>query len=190
MMDRVPGQPLAMEGPLRLPPWAVVSPRRLAHVRRVVALLEQWAVALRLEPAERDAWRDAGWWHDALRDEAPGVLRAQVPDAAIPAAACHGVAAAVRLAIEGEARADVLEAVRWHTLGSADWARTGRALYLADYLEPGRGFARAERAFLAQSVPVDFDGVLRQVVRLRLEAALRDGLALHERTVALWHAVR
>ena len=38
----------------------------------------------------------------------------------------HGPAAAARLAREGETRADVLEAIRWHTLGSAHWGRTGQ----------------------------------------------------------------
>ena len=54
-------------------------------------------------------------------------------------------------------------AVRYHTVGYLDWDRTGRALYMADFLEPGRSFARRDRAFLAAQVPHDFDGVFRQV---------------------------
>jgi 2-amino-4-hydroxy-6-hydroxymethyldihydropteridine diphosphokinase len=101
----------------------------------------------------------------------------------------HGPAAAVRLEREGEKRTDVLEAVRWHTVGNGTWARTGRALYMADFLEPGRSFARADRAFLSAHVPSDFDGVFRQVVRQRLEWSLREGNRLYPETVALWNDV-
>jgi hypothetical protein len=62
-------------------------------------------------------------------------------------------------------------------MGSAGWDRVGRALYMADFLEPGRNFMRADRAFLAEHLPHDFDGVFRQVVRMRLEWTLREGKA-------------
>ena len=102
----------------------------------------------------------------------------------------HGPAAAARLVAEGEARNDVLQAVRWHTIGCAAWDRVGRALYMADFLDPGRGFARDDRAYLAHQVPTDFDGTFRQVVRMRLEWTVREGKSLHAETVALWNAVR
>lgn len=172
-----------------MPSWAVASDRRRAHVARVVALLDGWADAMGVASEERAAWVDAGRYHDALRDADEPTLRRLASDPAAPIDLLHGPAAAVRLARDGEARADVLDAVRWHTVGSASWTRVGRALYLADYLEPGRKFARGERAFLASTVPRDFDGAFRQVVRLRLDASLRDGRPLHPQTVALWNAI-
>jgi 2-amino-4-hydroxy-6-hydroxymethyldihydropteridine diphosphokinase len=102
----------------------------------------------------------------------------------------HGSAAARWLARDGESRAEVLDAVRWHTTGSLAWGPLGRALYMADFLEPGRPFMQADRAFLANLVPVRFDAVFRQVVRLRLEWALREGKGFAPETVALWDAVR
>ena len=72
-------------------------------------------------------------------------LRRLVPDAPWPVNVLHGPAAAARLQAEGETRASVLEAIRWHTLGWADWDRTGRALYMADFLEPGRSFSPGDR---------------------------------------------
>lgn len=173
-----------------LPSWACVGERRLAHIGRVTALLDAWAVALRLPAAEAQAWHDAGRWHDALRDAPEAELRRLAPDVDRPLAVLHGPAAANRLAAEGETRPDVLEAVRWHTVGHGAWARTGRALYMADFLEPGRGFLHADRAFLAQHLPVDFDGVFRQVVRMRLEWTLREGKGLFPEAVDLWNAVR
>lgn len=173
-----------------LPGWASVGERRRAHIERVTALLLQWADAMGLDADERAAWRDAGLWHDALRDAPEETLRAlaSMPDA--PAELLHGPAAAARLEAEGETRTAVLDAIRWHTVGSPRWERVGRALFMADFLEPGRKFSRADRAFLAAQVPGDFEGVFRQVVRARLEWVLREGHALFPETVALWNGVR
>jgi 2-amino-4-hydroxy-6-hydroxymethyldihydropteridine diphosphokinase len=175
---------------VQMPAWAEVTDRRRAHVERVTALLDRWAAQLHLGPDEARAWHDAGAWHDALRDAPAETLRALAPDATRPVETLHGPAAATRLAAEGESRVSVLEAIRWHTVGHADWDRTGRALYMADFLEPGRQFARADRAFLADHLVHDFTGVFRQVVRMRIEWTVREGKALFPETVALWNQVR
>ena len=175
---------------LGLPPWAVVSATRRAHIARVTALLDSWAGAMGLDAAERDAWRDAGRWHDALRDADAAMLRTIVPQLDRVDEALHGPAAAVCLAVDGERRQQVLDAVEHHTVGAPEWARTGRALYMADFLEPGRDFAREARAEIAARVPADFEGAFRDVVRLRIEAALRGGFPLHPASVAMWNALR
>ena len=175
---------------IELPPWAQVSEKRLGHIARVTALLDQWARAMRLDDAEAAAWRDAGLWHDALRDASEAELRALVPDPAYPPQMLHGPAVARRLEGAGERRAHVLAAIRWHTVGAPDWERLGRALYMADFLEPGRKFMIADRRFLADHAPHDFDGVFRQVVRMRIEWSLREGNLLYPETVALWNSVR
>jgi len=175
---------------LGLPAWAVVHARRREHIERVVALLDDWARQLALPSAEATAWRDAARWHDALRDAPEEMLHALVPQSGYTTEMLHGPAAAALLEREGELRPHVLDAVRFHTVGHAAWERTGRALYMADFLEPGRSFARADRAFLASMVPVDFDGVFRQVVRARIEWAVREGKSLYPEVVGLWNAVR
>lgn len=176
-------------GPV-LPSWAQVGEKRRAHIARVTALLDAWSGALHLTAPERQLWHDAGRYHDALRDAPLAELRARVGDPALPDSVLHGPAAALRLAEDGERREPLLEAIRWHTLGNPDWGPVGRALFMADYLEPGRPFAQADRAFLAAHVPLDFDGVFRQVVRMRLEWTLREGKAVFPETVALWNRVR
>jgi HD superfamily phosphohydrolase YqeK len=175
---------------IELPAWARVGERRRAHIARVTALLERWGEALCLPPDERAAWRDAGLLHDALRDAPEEELRALVPGTPLPAELLHGPAAAARLALDGETRTELLEAIRWHTIGCAAWGRIGRALYMADFLEPGRAFLRADRAYFARQVPSDFDGTFRQVVRCRLEWVLREGHELYPGAVELWNAVR
>jgi 2-amino-4-hydroxy-6-hydroxymethyldihydropteridine diphosphokinase len=174
------------EAGVNLPSWARVSERRLAHITRVTALLDRWAAALKLRPGEARDWHDVGAWHDALRDAEEAELRHWAGDTSWPLTVLHGPAAARRLESEGEARKDVLEAIRWHTLGNPAW---GRALFMADFLEPGRPFARAEREFLARTLPRDFDGVFRQVVQLRLEWTLREGKPVFPETAALWNQV-
>ena len=178
-----------MTGPV-LPDWAIVGEKRRGHIARVTALLDEWAVRSRLDAAEAHAWHDVGRWHDALRDGPHDELRKLVGDPDMPGGLLHGPAAAIRLAHDGETRASVLEAVRWHSVGSPHWDRTGRALFMADFLEPGRDFMGAERAFLAARFPSDFEGVFRQVVRMRLEWTLREGKRIFPATVDLWNSVR
>lgn len=175
---------------VEIPSWAQLSDKRRGHVERVTRLLMTWADALRLPEAERRAWYDAGRWHDALKDASDDELRALVGHTRFEPQMLHGPAAAALLERQGERRADVLDAIRYHTVGSLAWGRTGRALYMADFLEPGRKFSQRDRAFLAAQVPHDFDGVFRQVVRARLEWSLREGHSLFPQTVELWNAVR
>jgi 2-amino-4-hydroxy-6-hydroxymethyldihydropteridine diphosphokinase len=176
---------------LAMPAWARVSERRLEHIMRVTELLDEWAAALRLPPEEAQAWHDAGRYHDALRDAPETELRRLAGD--LPeytTEMLHGPAAAERLQRDGETRIELLDAIRYHTVGSARWGRLGRALYMADYLEPGRKFSRTDRAYLASQVPHDFDATFRQVLRNRLEWSLREGMRLFPEAVGLWNTVR
>jgi len=143
-----------------------------------------------LSDADRRAWHDAGAWHDALRDAPAEVLRQLSGDGDRPPGILHGPAAASQLERDGERRSDVLEAIRWHTLGNPAWGTVGRALFMADFLEPGRPFMQGDRAFLAAHVMHDFDGVFRQVVRMRVEWTLREGKEVFPETIALWNRVR
>ena len=181
---------LAGEPPIALPAWAQVTEKRRAHIARVTGLLDRWAASLAASPDEARAWHDVGILHDALRDAPEDVLRRLTGDADRPMHILHGPAVAERLSRDGEGRTDVLEAIRWHTLGSAHWGRTGKALYMADFLEPGRPFSRSDRAFLAAHAVTDFDGVFRQVVRTRIEWTVREGKMLFPETADLWNSVR
>jgi HD superfamily phosphohydrolase YqeK len=168
----------------------VVGEKRRGHIARVTALLDDWAARMHLDADEARAWHDAGRFHDALRDATPEALRAIVHAPELPDGILHGPAAATMLEREGETRRSVLDAVRWHTVGHPAWDRTGRALFMADFLEPGRKFMHADRAFLAAQLPHNFDGVFRQAVRMRLEWTLREGNGIFEGTVKLWNSVR
>ncbi len=158
-----------------LPSWAVVSPSRHAHIRRVVDVLRGWAVAMRLPSEECARWLRAAWLHDALRDAPEAEMRRWAPLIEGPVELRHGPAAAAKAELEGERDADVLSAVRWHSVGWAGWGRVGRALYCADFLEPGRTFDREARAALEARYAESPDAVLREVVALRFAYADAQG---------------
>lgn len=160
-----------------LPPWAVVTPERRAHIERVAALIDQWSAAMGIPAAERERWRRAAWLHDALRD-APAASEMD-----------HGPRCADRLAGEGEKDQGLLDAVRYHSVGYAGWDEVGRMLYLADHLEPGRVHDRETRAALRARVPEQRDAVLREVARRRIEHTLRSGWPLAAETAGFWNAL-
>jgi HD superfamily phosphohydrolase YqeK len=175
---------------LALPAWSVATPKRRAHIARVTELALSWADDMRIEGVEREAWRDATHWHDALRDAGEAELRGMVPHLDWATALLHGPAAAARLAEDGERRTSVLDAIYWHTVGNATWDRTGRMLFMADFLEPGRSFDRKERAALASHVAADFDDTFREVVRMRFRRKIESGADLRPESVALWESVQ
>ena len=162
---------------MSLPPWAVVTPKRRAHIERVAELLREWAVAMRVSDVEGRRWLRAAWLHDALRD-APAANELE-----------HGPMAAQRATGDGETDRGVLDAVRYHSIGYARWEDVGKMLYLADYLEPGRRFDRKERAALAERVPAGRDAVLLQVAARRIARVLDGRWPLVTETVDFWNAL-
>jgi HD superfamily phosphohydrolase YqeK len=155
----------------------VVTPERRAHVERVAALLATWAMAMHVPEGERTRWLRAAWLHDALRD-APAANEL-----------AHGPLAAERAAHDGETDQGVLDAVRYHSLGYAQWDDVGRMLYLADYLEPGRSFERELRRSLAARVPEDRDAILKLVAARRVTRVIDGRWPLPRETVDFWNTL-
>lgn len=172
-----------------VPAWARMSPSRVRHVQRVAALAAGWAEAMSVPDSERNRWLKAVWLHDALRDASPGDLHRLAPGTGGPVELLHGPAAAALAKAMGETDRGVLDAVRYHSVGLAEWDTVGRVLYCADYLEPGREGAAERRASLARHFPQDPDGVFREVVRLRLHHLLDAGRSLPEPAWRLWNAL-
>lgn len=172
-----------------LPVWAVVTPERLAHVVRVAEVAAGWAEAMSIPDSERNRWLRAVWLHDALRDAPPAELEEWASSTPGPEHLRHGPASAARAKAEGETDRGVLDAVRYHSLGLAEWDMVGRTLYCADYLEPGRGFDEATRAELADRFPRDPHGVLRDVARSRILHSVDAGWPLYDPTVRFWNSL-
>ena len=172
-----------------LPDWAGVSPQRLEHVQRVARLAATWAEELGVPDSERHRWLRAVWLHDALRDAPEEELEKWASGTPGPPELRHGPASAARARAQGEDDRGVLDAVRYHSLGLAEWDMVGRILYCADYLDPGRPFDQERRAELARELPSDPSGVLRQVARSRLVYIVESGWPVLEPTYRFWNSL-
>ena len=172
-----------------LPAWAIMTPKRRAHVERVAALVDHWADAMDVPAQEQARWQRAVWLHDAIRDAGDEELRALVPDVAGPVELLHGPAAANRALVAGETDRGVLEAVRYHSVGHPDWDMVGKVLYCADFLEPGRSFDQEERAQLARRFPTAPEDVLAEVAIRRLGWLVRSQWSIPETTWRFWNSL-
>ena len=142
-----------------------------------------------IEPRERRRWLRAVWLHDALRDAPVEELARWASSTPGPPELRHGPASAARAKAEGEIDRGILDAVRYHSVGLAEWEMVGRVLYCADYLEFGREFGRERRAELAEKFPTDPGGVLREVAKLRLSRLVASGWPIPEPTVRFWNSL-
>jgi HD superfamily phosphohydrolase YqeK len=172
-----------------LPEWAVVTPERLAHIQRVAELVSRWAEEIGIPDNERHRWLRAVWLHDALRDAGPAELERWASSTPGSPTLRHGPASAARAKADGEVDRGVLDAVRYHSVGLAEWDMVGRVLYCADYLEPGRQQEAEHRAELARRFPTDSRGVLRQVAAERLSHLVRSGWPIPEPTFRFWNSL-
>jgi HD superfamily phosphohydrolase YqeK len=172
-----------------LPEWAIVGPERRAHIERVAELAARWAEEMGVPDNERHRWLRAVWLHDALREAPMAELERWASSMPGPASVRHGPASAARAKAEGETDRGVLDAVRYHSIGLAEWDMVGRVLYCADYLEPGRSRDPEHRAELARRFPEEPRAVLRQVATERLARIIHAGWPLPEPTVRFWNSL-
>jgi len=131
----------------------------------------------------------AVWLHDALRDAPHEELERWASATAGPAELKHGPASAARAKADGETDRGVLDAVRYHSVGLAEWDMVGRVLYCADFLEPGRPFDREWRAGLAVQFPRESTRVLRDVITARLTHTIQSQWPILEPTFRFWNSL-
>ena len=170
-----------------MPGWARCEPGRRRHAERVARLLGEWADELGVSSRDRRRWRAAGLLHDALRDAPADELResAELPD--WPDPLLHAPACAARLRREGVEDEPLLLAVSHHPVGHPDFDDLGDHLYMADFLEPGREFARERRAALRDRMPGGRDEALVRVVAMRIEHLLERRSRLLPESVHYWN---
>lgn len=173
----------------KLPEWTVAGPGRRKHMKRVAKLLGGWAKE-RGEPGrERDRWMAAGYLHDTFRDADGDLLRAQVDPAflELPEKVLHGPVAARRLRQEGVEDEELLHAISFHTVGSADFGPLGMALFAADFLEPGRKLRNEWREELRGRAANELDAVVKEILEARVVHLVGRGRPLRHETVAFWN---
>jgi len=172
---------------IALPAWAVVKPERVEHIGRVASLMASWAGSLGLDEGQCGRWQRAAVFHDALKDAGPDVLAGYTPQDGWHPKLWHGPAAAVAAARHGETDPGVLSAVRYHSVGFAGWDSVGRALYLGDYLEPGRGYDAERRSAWAARMPAAMSAVLFEVAGHRIGWLIATGKPLVRETWEFWN---
>ena len=174
----------------RLPDWAVMSPARIRHAGRVGKLMGDWAEALGRDAATRIRWRAAGLLHDALKEAGVEALRPLVngteewPDPLL-----HGPACANRLRAAGVDDEPLLRAITFHTTGHRDLGALGQALYMADFLEPGRIASAEERAGLRRRMPDDWHAVLVDVATAKIGVLIDALIPVSPATAGFWEAI-
>jgi len=175
-----------------LPPWAEATAQRREHMARVASLLRAWTRELGLTVPEQVRWISLGYLHDAMRDADAEALRGRVPPAlaGLPPSLLHGPAAAEYLRADGVDDGPLLRAVTYHTLGHVELGREGRALYAADFLEPGREGLRDEwRAELRARMPHALDEVVREILGARVRHLVDSGRPIRSETVGFWNSM-
>ena len=158
---------------------------------RVAGLLREWAEARGESPREVLRWVAAGHLHDALKDAPEGELRAILGEEglAAPPTLLHGPAAAARLRHDGVRDEELLEALSYHTPGHPGLADLGLALYVADYLEPGRKERGRWRAGLRDRMPGELSSVAGEVAAARIGLLLKEGRPMPVETFRFWNRI-
>ena len=194
-------------GAEELPPvWAVMSPARRRHATRVGRVLWAWGKALGHDAQTRIRWRAAGLLHDVLKDERPEILRPEVEASATagldrpaggapggqeawPDPLLHGPACAHRLRRAGIEDEPLLTAIAFHTTGHRDFRAIGQALYMADFLEPGRLAEGRARAALRRRAPIAWRTVLAEVATARIGTLIDRRIPIPATTAEFWEGI-
>jgi len=158
---------------------------------RVATLLREWGEVRGDDPWEIERWSAAGYLHDVLRDADPGDLRAGLskPLDHLPDEVIHGPAAADRLRLAGVEDEPLLTAIAFHSLGSPDFDDIGKALYVADFLEPGRKLQPKWRARQRVEMPAGLDSVAQAIVGRRVQFLIKKRRFVPPQTLGLWNVL-
>ncbi len=174
-----------------LPKWTVAGAKRREHMVRVAKLLNKWSRARGESKRDVQRWTALGYLHDMMRDAKAKTLRRVVSGslADLNGSVLHGPAAAVRLHEAGVKDQPLLTAVAYHTLGSPEFDDMGKALYAADFLEPGRKYRPRWRQEMRKRMPEDLDEVVRGILRLRMGHLMDKGRPVRPETIGFWNVM-
>lgn len=167
-----------------------MSDARREHTIRVGRLLWKWSRSLEFKKRKRIRWRAAGILHDSLKEEDPNVLRGEIEGGQLWAdPLLHGPACAARLRAAGVRDEKLLLSIAHHTTGHASLGKLGQALYMADYLDPGRYGKVRKRAGWRRRMPFDWHAVLEEVAAAKVKSLIDRRVAIPVVTVDFWNGL-
>jgi predicted HD superfamily hydrolase involved in NAD metabolism len=171
-----------------------LSEKRRAHSLGVAALAGELACRHGIDPGKAYL---AGLAHDMAKGKPREVLEDIVgggklaPDSPYRGdpAFLHGPAAAVMLERDfGVDDAEVLEAVRAHTIGEPGMGRLAALVYCADKIEPGR--AHSNPALLEGYRGMELEHMLAAVVGDLIAYLGREGFPVAPQTLSLYNSLK
>ncbi len=139
----------------------------------------------------------AGVSHDLCKSNSDEALAALAKRDGFPVSALevkkpsllHGRAAAVLLKDDfGLENEDVLDAVRWHTFGRKGLCPLGKALFIADKIEPGRkGISKRIRK---EVLALDFTGMILRVIEDNINYLNETGKIVAPETLEMYNEIK
>lgn len=97
----------------------------------------------------------------------------------------HGRAGAVMLEEKfGITNLEILDAVRWHTTGHPGMGEIGKALFVSDYIEPGR--THVSDAYRKKIYGMNLNGMVIEVLSSQIEYLRNSGNIIVESSILLY----
>lgn len=165
--------------------------KRYRHTLGVIATAKQLASVYHIDASKCEL---AALLHDVTKQldiEAQGPYLKQIDDQFVKDSLplWHSFTGSIYARdVLGITDTDVLDAIKYHTVGKADASSLSQVIYLADYLEPGRTLEEAE-AFRSLIGVVSLDSLYRQVAKARIDYELSVGHQLHPLTKELYESI-
>jgi predicted HD superfamily hydrolase involved in NAD metabolism len=173
-----------------------MSSKRLAHCERV---METALKVAKTHGIDQKKVRQAALLHDVCREWKMEDLKKELPKTGIKLNAdeleCPGIwhafvgalVAKNELSISDD---EILDAIRWHSIGKADMGPVAKCVYLGDILEPEReGWNEHPETFKAISSATEknIDTGMLLAVAHKIQLSIGYGTVIPVRSIELWN---
>ncbi len=171
---------------------ARLSQRRLRHTEGVAAVCCELAGRYGADVAEAEA---VAWLHDSLRDLSDAALLKTASEfgifiddiSRVRPMLLHGPVAAAAASRDLDLPGHMRRAVAWHTTGCRTMDVLAKCLFVADAVEPGRGYMGVEG--LRTAAYSDLETAVLAVLDQSIRFVVARGELLHCRTVEARNAL-
>ena len=169
-----------------------VSPFRFQHIQGVARTDQRLAKRHRLSPTRAIL---AAWLHDCAKELPRSEMKSWIHkggfpldpgEEAMPGLWHPHAGAAIAKLKWGVRDADILEAVRCHTLGRAGMGRLAQLLFVSDFVEPGRRFPGVEKA--RRSAARDLEEAVLLKASMTITVLFEKKMKIHPRLLETWNS--